>query len=118
MNRYFRNTVFGIMLITVVLPIGLSLMHSNAHSASWRETKCTLYQTHRDDLRAKAPSDGFSPAFDQQEAAFVASGCTERVYACPQTKAELDYANLMSVVMTNEGATGSFLPFGCKEPGR
>lgn len=118
MNRSCRNILFRIMLISVVLPIGLSLTHSNAQSASWRETKCALYQTHRDELRSKVPANTFSAAFDQQEAAFVASGCTERVYACPHSKAELDYANLMSVVMMNEGTTGSFLPFGCQEPGR
>jgi len=114
MHKTYRNVVLGILLFSVILPFGLSLMNSNAHSASWRETKCSLYQNYRDQTRAQMPKNTTSALFDEQEAAFIASGCTQRSYVCPNSPGELDYANLMAVQMMNEGATGSFLPFACK----
>ena len=118
MNKTIRNIVLGVMLATFITPIGLAITESHAQNANWRATKCALYQTHRDDIRAQMPANATSTAFDDQEDEFVASGCTARAYVCPQNRAELEYANLMSVVMMNEGATGSFLPFACKETGR
>ncbi|WP_430474889.1 hypothetical protein ACQ0MK_03850 [Thalassospira lucentensis] len=126
MKKSVRNAVLGLMLVSLTLPIGLSLTHSTAQSAaqtaaqtaSWRETKCALYQQHRDETRATMPENTTSALFDDQETAFIASGCTQRSYVCPNSPGELDYANLMAVKLMNEGATGSFLPFACKETGR
>ncbi|MEQ9348480.1 MAG: hypothetical protein RIG26_18760 [Thalassospira sp.] len=126
MKKSVRNAVLGLMLLSLTLPIGLSLTHSTAQSAaqtaaqtaSWRETKCALYQQHRDETRATMPENTTSALFDDQETAFIASGCTQRSYVCPNSPGELDYANLMAVKLMNEGATGSFLPFACKETGR
>lgn len=115
MRNPARTLILGMMLLSVILPTGLSLLPGNAHSASWRETKCALYQQHRDQTRATMPNDAMGEMFNQQEQTFIASGCTARVYVCPQSKAELDYANLMSVKMMNAGATGSFLPFVCQD---
>ncbi|MEQ8393149.1 MAG: hypothetical protein RIB30_19360 [Thalassospira sp.] len=130
MKKSVRNAVLGLMLLSFTLPIGLSLTHSTAQSAaqtatqsatqtaSWRETKCALYQQHRDETRATMPENTTSALFDDQETAFIASGCTQRSYVCPNSPGELDYANLMAVKLMNEGATGSFLPFACKETGK
>ncbi len=126
MKKSVRNAVLGLMLVSLTLPIGLSLTHSPSHgaaqtaaqTASWRETKCALYQQHRDETRATMPENTTSALFDDQETAFIASGCTQRSYVCPNSPGELDYANLMAVKLMNEGATGSFLPFACKETGK
>ena len=63
-------------------------------------------QNRCDQTRAAMPANATSNAFNQQEDAFIASGCTERIYVCPHSKAELAYANLMSIKMMNAGATG------------
>lgn len=115
MNKTVRKIVLGMMLVSVVLPIGLSLTNSNAHGANWRETKCALYQDYSQKLRTQIPDGTTSQRFDDQEAKFIASGCTARVHACPESPVELEYANVLSVAMMNEGATGSFLPFVCKD---
>ncbi|WP_417823563.1 hypothetical protein [Thalassospira lucentensis] len=112
--------ILGITLLSLTLPATATallttlLTTTDAHSATWRETKCTLYQDNRDETRAAMPANATSNAFNQQEDAFIASGCTERIYVCPHSKAELAYANLMSIKMMNAGATGSFLPFVCE----
>ena len=102
------------MLASLILTATTLLTTTDAHSATWRETKCTLYQDNRNETRAAMPANATSNAFNQQEDAFIASGCTERIYVCPHSKAELAYANLMSIKMMNAGATGSFLPFVCE----
>ncbi|MBV17085.1 MAG: hypothetical protein CMO05_06365 [Thalassospira sp.] len=109
-----QPTSLGIMLASLILTATTLLITTDAHSATWRETKCTLYQENRDETRAAMPANATSNAFNQQEDAFIASGCTERIYVCPHSKAELAYANLMSIKMMNAGATGSFLPFVCE----
>ena len=110
--------ILGITLLSLTLPatalLTTLLTTTDAHSATWRETKCTLYQDNRDETRAAMPANATSNAFNEQEDAFIASGCTERIYVCPHSKAELAYANLMSIKMMNAGATGSFLPFVCE----
>jgi len=116
--KFAQPASLGIILVSLLLPatalLTTLLTTTDAHSATWRETKCALYQDNRDETRAHMPANATSNAFNQQEDAFIASGCTERIYVCPHSKAELAYANLMSIKMMNAGATGSFLPFVCE----
>lgn len=73
--------ILGITLLSLTLPatalLTTLLTTTDAHSATWRETKCTLYQENRDETRAAMPANATSNAFNQQEDAFIASGCTE-----------------------------------------
>ena len=108
-------TIFLTMVL--MLPGLLLVTPANATAqktgSDWTEKKCTLYQQFRDQTQAPLKQDDLGAEFLQNEAAFVASGCTARSYVCPISAAELKYANTMSLLMMNAGATGSFLPYAC-----
>ena len=44
---------------------------------------------------------------------FMASNCLAHTKICPENKAEIDAANLLTVASMNGGTASSFLPFRC-----
>lgn len=79
----------------------------------WRAKKCAVYEETRNAMLETIPRDTLSPEFTKGEEDYIANGCAGRTYACPKSKAELDYANEMSFAMMSHGLSGTFLPYGC-----
>jgi hypothetical protein len=84
-----------------------------ASPSSWTEKKCQLFT--RFSLDNGKENGDLGHAFLARQDQFIQSGCVARIHVCPTSQGELDYANRMSLLMINEGATGSFLPFLCDE---
>lgn len=91
---------------------------ANAEEPSaWQQQKCALYA----DAWARAldsiGSDDINYNFLATSENFIVSGCTETIAICPRSNQERDIADLITLVMMNEGAASTFLPFRCP-PGR
>lgn len=93
--------------LLLVPPIGAE------ESSAWQQQKCALYT----DAWARAldniGSDDINYNFLATNENFIASGCTEQIAICPQSNQERDIADLVTLVMMNEGAASTFLPFRC-----
>lgn len=81
---------------------------------SWQEQKCVLYQRAVTDTLGFLDTTGIRPGFLARNEAFIAGGCLGRGDVCPETEAELEFANLLTLMTMNEGMASSFVPFGCR----
>lgn len=81
--------------------------------SAWQQQKCALYT----DAWARAldsiGSEDINYNFLASNENFIASGCTEQIAICPRSHQERDIADLITLVMINEGAASTFLPFRC-----
>lgn len=81
--------------------------------SAWRAEKCRLYASSWARAIAGEPQ-GVRRDFVRANEAFISDGCLQGK-TCPQTPAELEIANILSLMMIYEGAASTFLPFGCTE---
>lgn len=82
---------------------------------TWSEVKCARYAEATDAALAHFGRQGIAQGFLDRHAAFLASGCRGPRDVCPRTPAELTLADALSIAAMNGGATGSFLPFACRD---
>jgi hypothetical protein len=82
---------------------------------SWPEVKCARYVEATEAALAHFGRQGISQDFLDRHAAFLASGCRGPRDVCPRSQAELTLADALSIAAMNGGATGSFLPFACRD---
>jgi hypothetical protein len=105
--------------VAVLMPMGLlALLPSPANAeqpTAWQQQKCALYEDAWGRALASIGSDNVNYNFVANNENFIASECTERVNVCPRSNQELEIANLLTMVMMNEGAASTFLPFTCAE---
>lgn len=94
---------------------GLAASGSPVVADDWTARKCVLYGDAWDYLMAGGVPEGVSAEFVAGHAAFVASGCLDRGHVCPESAAEREIADMLSLMAVAEGMAGSFLPFGCAE---
>lgn len=82
-------------------------------SSAWQLQKCALYTDAWARALESIGSDNINYNFLATNENFIASGCTEQISLCPRSRQERDIADLMTLVMMNEGAASTFLPFRC-----
>ena len=94
------------------LCLGMPATAQEPAATQWQVTKCRVYA----DALADARRDrDLSRLFLDENDAFVAKGCTERVPVCPRTEADLEVANILTIVAMNAGTASTFLPFACTD---
>ncbi|MGV3577111.1 MAG: hypothetical protein ACO1O4_18460 [Devosia sp.] len=99
------------LALTVAL---LLISPANAEEPSaWQQQKCALYTDAWTRALGSIGSDDINYNFLATNENFIASGCTEQIAICPQSNQERDIADLITLVMMNEGAASTFLPFRC-----
>ena len=97
--------------LTVAL---LLISPANAEEPSaWQQQKCALYTDAWTRALGSIGSDDINYNFLATNENFIASGCTEQIAICPQSNQERNIADLITLVMMNEGAASTFLPFRC-----
>ena len=79
----------------------------------WQTQKCGLYERAWTRALESLGSDDINYNFLATNENFIASGCTENIKACPTSIQEIQIADLLTMVMMNEGTASTFLPFGC-----
>ena len=77
----------------------------------WQVEKCRIYAGALEALSSRGEPP--SAAFLEDNRLFIAEGCLEPMPVCPRTDADGRLADLLTIVMVDAGAAGSFLPFGC-----
>jgi hypothetical protein len=82
-------------------------------ASAWQQQKCSLYEKAWGRAIDQVGSDDLNYNFIAMNENFIASGCRDNSRACPQSIEEIEIANLLSIVMMNEGMASTFLPFGC-----
>lgn len=75
--------------------------------------RCAHYDKAWRDIVAKRGTEGLSADFIARHDAFIANGCSQRPDVCPRSPAELEIANVMTIVAMNDGTASTFLPFAC-----
>lgn len=75
--------------------------------------RCAHYAKAWRDIVAKRGTAGLSAEFIARHDAFIANGCSQQPDVCPRSAAELEIANVMTIVAMNDGTASTFLPFGC-----
>ena len=81
---------------------------------TWTQQKCRLYESAFRDAVEIQGADGLRPAFLQENADFIAAGCTTERPICPETAQEGALADLLTVLTMNEGMASTFVPFACR----
>lgn len=75
--------------------------------------RCAHYDKAWRDIMAKRGTAGLSAEFIARHDAFIANGCSQKPDVCPRSAAELEIANVMTIVAMNDGTASTFLPFAC-----
>lgn len=75
--------------------------------------RCAHYDKAWRDIVAKRGTAGLSAEFIARHDAFIAAGCSQKPDVCPRSPAELEIANVMTIVAMNDGTSSTFLPFAC-----
>jgi hypothetical protein len=101
--------------VLVLWVAGLAAGGAPLLADDWTARKCALYGDAWDYLMADGVPEGVSAEFVAGHEAFVASGCQARGHVCPESAAEREIADMLSLMAVAEGMAGSFLPFGCME---
>lgn len=82
----------------------------------WQAQKCAAYAAAWKQALDFFGSTGLNEGFIAGNLDFLAGGCIGQAEICPQSSAELDIANALSLALINAGAASTFLPFGCPHP--
>jgi hypothetical protein len=82
--------------------------------SDWQRTKCDVYARALSDILDHVGRTGVSDRFLAQNKVFIDSGCLADVDACPETEAEIEIANGLTIATMNAGAASSFSPFRCR----
>ncbi|MFN3506003.1 MAG: hypothetical protein ACK4ZU_00900 [Allorhizobium sp.] len=82
--------------------------------SDWQEKKCDVYARALTEILDHVGREAVSERFLAQNRAFIDSGCLADVDACPETDAEIEVANGLTIATMNAGAASSFSPFRCR----
>lgn len=93
--------------------VSLTVASPAVAQTDWQVRKCALYETSWARALESFGDDNINYNFIATNENFIASGCTESVRACPRSAQEIEIANILSIVMMNEGVASTFLPFRC-----
>lgn len=96
-------------LLLAILP-SAAIAQSN-----WSAKKCDLYEHAWSRALSNSPNVDINYNFLAANENFIASGCTEKIAVCPRSNDELELADMLSIIMLNEGAASTFLPFNCDD---
>lgn len=81
----------------------------------WTRQKCDLYGAAWQDIQASHDLAGVSERFLEKHQSFIALGCPEDMRVCAVAPADIELANLLTILSMNEGMASTFVPFGCPD---
>lgn len=82
--------------------------------SDWQTKKCDVYAKALAEILDHVGRERVSERFLAQNQAFIDSGCLADVDACPESEAEIEIANGLTIATMNAGAASSFSPFRCR----
>lgn len=108
-----RGVFFAAALACAALP---SADKATAAQKTWPERKCEFYAKAWRELLDLFGRTGITAGFIKGNEDFIAAGCSNGADACPESKADIDLANKLTMASMNFGTASSFLPFVCRQP--
>lgn len=99
--------VLPLVALLLVVPVAAQ------EPTAWQDQKCALYADAWNRALDSLGTDDINYNFLAINENFIASGCTDTAAACPGSDEERQIADMLTVVMMNEGAASTFLPFRC-----
>lgn len=103
-----RLLLFLILVFPPVPSVAQSL-----EGLTWPEQKCVLYDHAVEAAIGHLGEDGLTEDFLSDNRAFIEDGCETPGRVCPRTDAELELANMLTIMTMNEGMASTFVPFNC-----
>lgn len=101
--------ITAVTMSCLAFPLGAQ----DLEGLTWSEQKCVLYERAVEDALGLHGRDGLREEFLSENQLYIDSGCQTRGNACPITDAELELANLLTIMTMNEGMASTFVPFSC-----
>ncbi|QGG89769.1 hypothetical protein GH983_04485 [Agrobacterium sp. MA01] len=119
-GRTIVRLAFTLSLATTLMAPGTHAMAQEAGTTAearsdWQRKKCDVYRQAFAEILDHVGREGVSDIFLVQNQAFIDSGCLADIDACPQTEADIEVANGLTIASMNAGAASSFSPFRCRE---
>lgn len=119
-GRTIVRLAFTLSLATTLMAPGTHAMAQEAGTTAearsdWQRKKCEVYRQAFAEILDHVGREGVSDIFMARNQAFIDSGCLADVDACPQTEADIEVANGLTIASMNAGAASSFGPFRCRE---
>lgn len=110
----------GFRILAFAATVGLPFLPGYADDTAldgltWPEKKCALYQSAWDWAYDSVDKTKISDTFIGQNSRFIATGCVENIAVCPHSGAELEMANMLTVMTMSEGMASTFVPFSCRD---
>lgn len=108
---------FSLATTCLALAASLTAVSAQEPQSDWQLEKCRIYEGSWEEALEFFGSDNINYAFLAENENFIASGCTDNSYVCPQSSQEFEIANALTIAMMNAGTASTFLPFRCKTNG-
>jgi hypothetical protein len=115
MRPIWRTDVRALVLALALAGLPAVAPAQGPEGQSWTARKCDLYQRAVEDRLDILGTEGLRADFLARNDAFIAGGCLTQGDVCPETEAEIAFANLLTVMTMNEGMASTFVPFGCRD---
>lgn len=113
-NRLYEDRRERVMRILTFAALLLLPVPSQASEGTdWQQEKCALYESAWARVLDGMGDSDINYNFLATNENFIASGCTQTIAVCPRSDGEREIADLLTIVMMNEGAASTFLPFRC-----
>lgn len=100
-----------LLLILIFPPVPLTAQ--SLEGLTWSEQKCVLYDRAVEAAVGHLGEDSLTEEFLADNRAFIEGGCQRPGNVCPRTDAELELANMLTIMTMNEGMASTFVPFRC-----
>jgi hypothetical protein len=81
---------------------------------AWTREKCARYDKAFLELLELGGRDGVTTGFIQGNENFIKAGCSNGADVCPQSPADFDLANKLTLAAMGFGTASTFLPFICR----
>lgn len=80
----------------------------------WTREKCVRYERAFRQLLPSVAPKGVTDGFIKGNESFIAAGCSNGADVCPNSPADFELANALTIAAMNFGTASTFLPFVCR----
>lgn len=106
--------ISAVFLFAIVACLAFPAGAQDLKGLTWSEQKCVLYDRAVTAALGFQGLDGLRKEFLSKNQSFIDAGCQAPANVCPVTDAEIELANLLTIMTMNEGMASTFVPFKCR----
>lgn len=109
-----NSLIFPVFCSAIMTCLAFPAQTQDLQGLSWSEQKCVLYDSAVEAALDFQGLDGLREEFLSENQSFIEGGCHTPGHVCPITDAEIELANLLTIMTMNEGMASTFVPFNCR----